>query len=302
MVALTTVPRIGVLSAGQMGSAIAGVLHHHGGLEVLTALDGRSPETRARAAEVGMRDVGQIATLAREVDVLLAILRPVSAEQAARSTAAALDGSDHSLVYVDCNAIPPAAAVTFEGLIQRAGGRFVDAAIQSPPPKGPGLLLYVSGEHAGELAFLRDHGIDLRVLVGPVGQASALDLVVGGTSKPFEAAAAQIFLAARQWGLEEVLQDRVSRIPAGVEHLGPLMPSRAARWAEEMVETSHFMREIGLPGRLFTGAAETLTLIAGSETVENGASVEWPASQRKVIEIIAADLERSGTIAAPKQG
>jgi hypothetical protein len=300
MSARNVLPRIGLLSAGQMGAAIGAVLVRYGGLTVLTALDGRSDATRDRAAQAGLIDVGDIATLAREADVILSVLRPTGAEGAASAVAAAIQESSRTPIFVDCNAITPAAAQRFEAMMTAAGGHFVDAAIQSPPPKGPGLLLYASGQQAERIAFLRDHGIDLRLLDGPVGQASALDLVVGGTSKLFEAAAAQIFLAARHWALEDVLEERVARILSGVAHLAPLMPSRAARWAEEMEETSHFMDEIGLPGTIFTGAADVLTLIARSGAVRRSDAIDWPQGQRDVIGLIARDLEQAGLLPQPR--
>jgi len=286
-------PRVGLLSAGQMGAAIGGVLVRHGGLEVLTSLDGRGDLTRERAREAGLRDVGDVATLAREADVLLSVMRPSGTGEATRAVADALRGSGHRLVFVECNAIPPGTALGYAELVAEAGGVFVDAAIQSPPPRGPGLILYESGPHAPELEFLRPAGIDLRALSGPVGQASALDMVVGGASKLFEAAALQVYLGARRWGLVDVLEDRAARLVGGVAHLAPLMPSRVARWAEEMVETAAFTRESGLPGGLFDGAAELFALVAGSERVRDGATAEWPASQRAVVELIAADLEQA---------
>ena len=44
---------VGIMSPGDMGSGVGGVLKQHG-LTVLTALDGRSEESRERAAEQGM--------------------------------------------------------------------------------------------------------------------------------------------------------------------------------------------------------------------------------------------------------
>ena len=48
-----TTPTIGLLSPGDMGHAVGGVLHANG-LTVLTALDDRSPRSRALAAKAGI--------------------------------------------------------------------------------------------------------------------------------------------------------------------------------------------------------------------------------------------------------
>jgi hypothetical protein len=286
-------PRIGIANAGQMGAAIGALLVRHGDLEVLTALDGRSDATRARAADAGLRDVGDLAALVREVDVLLSVLRPSAAPELANEVAFRLRASPRPLLFVDCNAISPARAVGIGRTIEAAGGVFVDAAVQSAPTGEPGLVVYASGPHAARLSFLRDHGVDLRLMSGPIGQASALDLVLGGASKLFEAAAAQIYLAAHHWGLEDLLEERHARLVTAVEHLASFMPERAARWAEEMAETARVMADNALPRGPFDGAADVLNYLAASDAVREGHARAWPPTQREIIALIAEDIEQS---------
>ena len=50
---------VGIISAGDMGAAIGNTLAH-GGLKVVTPLDGRSALTKTRAAESNMNDVGSV--------------------------------------------------------------------------------------------------------------------------------------------------------------------------------------------------------------------------------------------------
>jgi 3-hydroxyisobutyrate dehydrogenase-like beta-hydroxyacid dehydrogenase len=288
----TAAPVVGILSGGQMGASIGGVLRQFGQLDVLCALDGRSDETRRRCEQAGLRDVGSIASLTKSADIILSMLPALAAAQVASSVAEAIDPECHP-IYVDCNAIAPELAVRINAEIEASGGRFVDAAIQSAPPREPGAIIYASGPNATLLSVLDAYGLDIRVLGGPVGQASAVDLVLGGMVKIFEAAGIEILLAARRWQLHDLLKERVPVLLDAIEPFAPLMPSRVKRWESEMHETAHFMQSLGLPGDLFTGAAKIFELIARSEHVCAG-DTAWPRTHKEILDIIAGDLERAG--------
>ena len=65
-----TVETVAVVSAGDMGHAVGAVLANSG-LEVITALDGRSQRTVDLAAKVGMVDVGDAGTLVARAEIVL---------------------------------------------------------------------------------------------------------------------------------------------------------------------------------------------------------------------------------------
>src|SRR5690606_8759054 len=82
-------------------------------------------------------------------------------------------------------------------IITSAGGRFVDASIIGPPPRKPGATrFYASGSHANDFAQLGAHGLDVRVLDGPVGQASAFKMCYAALTKRFAALATEWLTAA----------------------------------------------------------------------------------------------------------
>src|SRR5680860_553172 len=97
---------VGLLSPGDMGHTVGGVLHEHG-LRVVTCLQGRSDRSRALAAEAGIEDVSSFDDLVQESEILLCILVPSSALAVARQVATAIRNTGASLLYVDCNAIAP---------------------------------------------------------------------------------------------------------------------------------------------------------------------------------------------------
>src|SRR5690606_12007817 len=64
----STHPRVGIMSAGDMGSGFGAVLHAHG-VEVYTCLAGRSDFTRQRAQEAGVIDTPDLDRLVSSVDL-----------------------------------------------------------------------------------------------------------------------------------------------------------------------------------------------------------------------------------------
>ena len=56
---------VGIISPGDMGSAIGGKLAA-GGARVVVALDARSERTKALAAEAGLEDVGSVERMVQE--------------------------------------------------------------------------------------------------------------------------------------------------------------------------------------------------------------------------------------------
>src|SRR5512139_151133 len=144
-------PSIAILAPGAMGSAVARRLSEHG-VRVLTSLEGRSEATAKRAAEAGM-----IAAEDSEIagaDIILSIVPPAEAVALAERLAASIARRDKKPVIVDCNAVNVDTVRKIETIVVSAGARFVDAGIIGFPPqpgnKGP--AVYMSGEHAGDVA------------------------------------------------------------------------------------------------------------------------------------------------------
>src|SRR5262245_11357058 len=104
--AMTTQPTIGIINPGDMGYALGAVLMQYG-LRVLTNLQGRSPRTVALAAQAGMIDVSEDATLVCEADLLLSVLIPAQAFAFAERMAAAMRATHSTPLFADCNAISP---------------------------------------------------------------------------------------------------------------------------------------------------------------------------------------------------
>jgi 3-hydroxyisobutyrate dehydrogenase-like beta-hydroxyacid dehydrogenase len=264
-------PVVAVIAAGAMGAAVGKRLADHG-VTVLTSLAGRSTATAARAAAAGMTAASDAEIAAS--DFVLSILPPGDALALAQRFAPALRASNVKPIYVECNAVNPATVERIAATIAPTGCAFVDAGIIGPPPKpsppgqgrGTGTRFYASGEAAPRFAMLRQYGLDVRVLEGPPGAASALKMSYAGITKGTQALGAAMLLAAARAGsaaaLREELQFSQSEMLALLQHFLPAMPAKAYRWVAEMQEIAGFVGDDPAAGEIFAGAAHFYERIA----------------------------------------
>ncbi|MBI3973933.1 MAG: NAD(P)-dependent oxidoreductase [Chloroflexi bacterium] len=304
-----TAPTVAVMSPGDMGHAIGAVLRH-AGLRVITALEGRSRRTAGLAAGAGIEDVGDLVTLVGEADVLLSVLPPARAQDLAGRVAAALreagttrttGTAGRSLLYADLNAIAPQTARAIARLIGDAGARFVDAGIIGGPPRpgGAGPRIYASAEHAAELAALRDHGLDVRVIGTDVGQASGLKMCYAALTKGLTALGTELLVAGEKMGLSEALRAELQQsqqtLWTSLERSVPGMPPKAYRWVGEMEEIAATFGALGLTPRILEGAADLYRFVEhtplGQETPETR---QRGQTLVEVVDELAAALDGPG--------
>jgi len=96
--------KIGVLSPGDMGQAIAARLKESG-FDVYAALAGRSDRTRALAAEAGIKDCGSLEKLVATCDLIISVLNPGEAVSVSQSTAQVMKTAGRAIAYEDLNAV-----------------------------------------------------------------------------------------------------------------------------------------------------------------------------------------------------
>ncbi len=268
---------VGLMSPGDMGQAVA-VQIKAKGLTVCTALEQRSERSRALAREAGLADVGTVARLVAECDVVLSIMNPGAALDFAREAADALRASGRHTLIVDCNAIAPATVHEIAGLIERAGGRFLDAGIIGPPPRGNAKTnLYVSGPGADDLERLAGPQLLVHVVSERIADASALKMCYGALNKGTQALWLEVLIAAQRLGVAPMLEQQLRQSRAELYDWAlaqfPAMPPKAHRWVPEMLEISKTLGVAGITPKVFQGAADIYSFVAGTalgkETPEN---------------------------------
>ncbi|WP_375476056.1 DUF1932 domain-containing protein [uncultured Nostoc sp.] len=271
---------VGILSPGDMGQAIASVLNQNG-LKTIAALDDRSPRTRQLAAAANIQDVGSLTQLVIESDVVLSVLVPAAAIEAANLVAEVISNVGKQILYVDCNAVAPQKVKCIAQVIESVGVTFVDASIIGPPPRVPGRTrIYASGKQAVEFQQLRNYGLDIRVIGDEIGQASGLKMSYAALTKGLTAIGTELLIAAHRLGLDEQLWEEVSssqpELAAILTRSIPSMTPKAHRWIGEMEEIAETFQEVGLTERIFYGAADVYRLVKdtslGKETPEESNS------------------------------
>src|ERR1035437_5845418 len=176
------IENVGLMSPGDMGQAVAMQIKAKG-LNVYTALEHRSERTRALAREAGVTAGGAGARLA---------------------------ASRRQPLIVDCNAIAPDTVHEIAGVVERAGGRFLDAGIIGPPPRGKAKTnLYVSGPGAADLEQLGGPQLIVHVISDGIADASALKMCYGALNKGTQALWLEVLIAAQRLGIADILEQQL---------------------------------------------------------------------------------------------
>ena len=234
---------VGLLHPGEMGSAVGGAAAANGH-EVLWASEGRSEATRARAE--ALRDVGSVAALVAESDVVLSICPPHAALDVARACAG-LAG-----IYVDANAISPPRATEVAGVQPR----FVDGGIVGGPPVEPGTTLYLSGDEAPQVAEVFAGSL-LATCV--VSDASAVKMAYAAWSKGTAAMLLAIRDVAQHFDVEDEWRLAAPALLERLERAEAAATNKGWRWVGEMEEIADTFAAAGSPEGFHRAAAEVFS-------------------------------------------
>ena len=271
------IERIGFMTPGDMGQGVALQLKNKG-FTVCTALEKRSERSRKMAAEIGLTDLGSIARLTAESDLIMSVMNPGAALDFAREAAAAIRTQSKKPTYVDCNAVAPDTMREIDELMKSAGARCLDGGIIGPPPRGKAKTsLYVSGPGSSDLAQIGNEQLRVTVMSEKLGDASAIKACYSGFNKGTQGLLLQTLVAAQRLGVYEALEKQLLSSKGDMynwllETL-PQMPPKAYRWVPEMHQLAKTFEGVGMTPRIFQGEADMFEMIAatalGKETPEN---------------------------------
>jgi 3-hydroxyisobutyrate dehydrogenase-like beta-hydroxyacid dehydrogenase len=253
--------RIGLLHPGQMGLAVGRTLAN-GGHEVFWTSAGRRPQSAARAAEAGFQDAVTLAALASSCDMIASVCPPEFALDVARAVLAA----GFKGLYVDLNAVSPEHKLQMAGLF---GPQMVDGGIIGLPTlERAKTWIYLSGPRARQAAALFTHGpLEVEVLDGEVGRASALKMCYAGWNKGSTALLLAILATAGRNDVMEELRTAWLRGggPSFEKSEGLILRAtpKAWRWTGEMREIAGTLESAGLPAAFHRGAEEVYSRLAG---------------------------------------
>lgn len=255
--------RIGLLHPGEMGVSV-GAAAREAGARVSWASDGRSGETRRRAADAGLDDVGTLEELAAGNDVIISVCPPDAAVALARE----VSGTGFTGIYLDANAVSTATAREIATIVESSGARFVDGGIIGPPAHRPGTTrLYLSGAEAPTVAGVFEGSTLAAIAIDPrPGAASALKMCYAAWTKGSAALLVAIRALAKAEGVEAALLEEWALSQQGLDarSAGAARGNafKAWRFAGEMREIAATFQASGLPGGFHAAAADIYQRLA----------------------------------------
>jgi L-threonate 2-dehydrogenase len=257
---------IAIIAPGEMGAGVGGRLVERGAT-VITSLLGRSAASAARAQRSGMAPVESDEELVARASFILSIIPPGDAVAFAERLRPALAHAARKPVYVDCNAVAPETVKRIDAIIAPTGCPFVDAGIigAAPSGSGPGPKFYASGAHARAFAALIPFGLQVRVIDGEIGAASALKMSYAGITKGLTAIGSAMMLGASRSGAADALRQELSESQAmlldWLTRSVPRMFPKAYRWVAEMEEITAFLGDPAA-GQIYHGMAQLYEKVA----------------------------------------
>jgi 3-hydroxyisobutyrate dehydrogenase-like beta-hydroxyacid dehydrogenase len=253
-----------LLGFGEVGQALTHDLRMRVG--ELTAWDLQFAESdsapRRAASELGVTIAPDARQAVAGADLVISAVTAAQISDAARSVAPHLKSGAY---YFDLNSTSPAAKREAAGIVDSAGGRFVEAAIMSPiSPRRAASPILLGGPHAAGFAPLaRELGFSgAEMFSGKLGTASAAKMCRSVVIKGLETLMLESLMAARHHGVEgTVLESLRSLFPADDASATPrYMMSRALlhgrRRAEEMNEVARTVAEAGVSSRMSSACAQ----------------------------------------------
>ena len=222
---------------------------------------------RDHAGTFGVQLASSHADLAARADL---IVSAVTASQAVPVAGACAPSVKKGAWFLDFNSASPGAKRRAAGLIDGAGGRYVEGAVMtSVPPYRIKVPLLLGGGNARDLApLLVDLGFDAKVASEQLGIASAVKMCRSIMIKGMEAMVIESFTTARAYGVEDAVLASLAETFPGInwEKQGAYFFQRVIehgrRRAEEVREVAETVRDIGLTPWSAQGTAERQAWVA----------------------------------------
>jgi 3-hydroxyisobutyrate dehydrogenase-like beta-hydroxyacid dehydrogenase len=255
--------RIALIGFGEVGQTLGADLVaagcHVSAFDPLFAVADSAPSRAQDSIRVAVAENPSAAV--RDADLVISAVTAASDVDAARSIAPHIAPGTF---YLDVNSVSPRTKVECGGVIGKAGGCYVEAAVMTPiAPKRVASPMLLGGPHAREfIARARALGFTGQPFAEEIGRASATKMCRSVIIKGVESLLCESLVAARHYGVEKVVLDSLSDLlPVGDwEKVASYMVSRAlehgVRRAEEMREAAKTVAEAGLDPLMASATAE----------------------------------------------
>jgi 3-hydroxyisobutyrate dehydrogenase-like beta-hydroxyacid dehydrogenase len=262
--------QVGLIGYGEVGRILAEDLHARSVRATAYDLKLDSPageEMRAHAAAHGTR---LAASHAGAVDRADLVVSAVTASQTVQVAEVCAQAVAPGTFFLDFNSASPGAKIRAAGLVDAAGGRYVEGAVMtSIPPYRIKVPLLLGGPHAATLEpALNALGFAARVASDRLGVASATKMCRSVMIKGLEAMVIESFTTARAYGVEDAVLASLHETFPGIdwERQGTYFFQRVIehgrRRSEEVREVAKTVHEAGLTPWSAAGTAERQAWVA----------------------------------------
>jgi 3-hydroxyisobutyrate dehydrogenase-like beta-hydroxyacid dehydrogenase len=222
---------------------------------------------RTHAERIGVHLMASHADLAAAADL---VISAVTASQAVPVAASCAPALRERTWFLDLNSSSPAAKIKAAGIIDAAGGRYVEGAVMtSIPSYRIRVPLLLGGKHAATLApLINELGFAAKVASEKLGIASATKMCRSVMIKGLEAMVIESFTTARAYGVEDAVVASLSETFPGIDwekqaaYFFQRAIAHGRRRSEEMREVAATVRDIGLTPWSAEGTAERQAWIA----------------------------------------
>lgn len=192
------------------------------------------------------------------------VISAVTASQAVAVAEAVAPALAPDAFFLDFNSASPGAKIRAAGIVQAAGGRYVEGAVMtSVPPYRSRVPLLLGGPHAEALKPLLDElGFAPQVHSAELGQASASKMCRSIVIKGLEAMLIESFTTARHYGVEDAVIASLQETFPGIDwekqaaYFFQRVIEHGRRRSEEVREVAVTVREAGLAPFSAAGTAE----------------------------------------------
>jgi 3-hydroxyisobutyrate dehydrogenase-like beta-hydroxyacid dehydrogenase len=261
---------IALIGYGEVGRIVAEDLAPHShAISVfdLALADARGAALRDHAARLGARVAGSHAAAARGAEL---IVSAVTASQAVPVAEACAPGIAAGAFFLDVNSASPGAKIRAAGIVDAAGGRYVEGAVMtSVPPYRIKVPLLLGGPNARALEpVLNAIGFAAKLADERLGVASATKMCRSVMIKGLEAMVIESLTAARHYGVEDAVLASLKETFPGIDwetqaaYFFQRVIEHGRRRSEEVREVAETVREAGLTPYSASGTAERQAWVA----------------------------------------
>lgn len=295
-----------LIGFGELGAALSAGLGRSEDHEVRAFARPRRDPVAARVLQERLAATGAspVASLAEGLRGATAVIAAVPGSAAEEVAAACTPLLEEGTLYVDMTTAPPSAKARDAALVARRQARYVDAAVLGTVvTSGFEVSMLVSGPGAAEWqALVAPLGMNVEAIDAPAGHATLVKLLRSVYMKGRDALVLEMMLAARRYGLDEVVARSIGgpgeTVPFAslAERVLRALAVHAERRAVELASSCAILEEAGVLPIAAGGGAQRLERLAQLRLREAFGG-ERPADGRALLDAVDR-LTDSGDLGA----